>query len=338
MPKISAEKLKEELSKGKRAPIYLLTGEDVFRKNLVIKQLKELVNPDEFNYLRCEATTDGLSEALAQANTAPVFSEARFIVVTDLDKVRKDSKLLREGLQRYLSSPLPTTTLVLTHNDAKKIKTEKLWLELCADNGRVVNFDELKGEELNMWVRSQLEEKGLKGTFDSIDLLCQTVGSELTALSSEIEKLSLYTWDRADKTITPQDVLACVGFSKEQNPFELANLITAQRKKEAMALIDKLVDDGEKPIAILNKMTYPIVKMARIRRLTDAGYAPADILRMAGLFPWESRLVNNARRLPAQPLFLHTLNRMIDADAAFKTSTASDPKVTLKGILLTLFR
>lgn len=338
MPKISAEKLNSELAKGTLSPVYLLTGEDVYRKNLIIKKLKELVNPDDFNYFRGEATNADISEAIAQANTAPVFSQARFIVITGLEKLRKDAKRIREVLYTYLSSPLPTTTLVLTHNDTKKMKTEKLLCEVCADYGRVVNFDELKGDELNAWVRAQLAAKGLQGDFDSIDLLCESVGSELAALENEIEKLYLYTLDRADKTITTQDVLACIGFSKEQNPFELSNLITACRKKEAILLIDKLVEDGEEPVGILAKMTFPILKMARIRRLSDAGMAPADILRTAGLFPWESRLVSNARRFPSQTAFLNTLNRMIDADAAFKTSTASDPKITLKGILLTLFR
>lgn len=338
MPKISAEKLDTELTKGTLAPIYLLTGEDVYRKNLVIKKLKELVNPDDFNYFRGEATSADISEAIAQANTAPVFSQARFIVLTGLDKLRKDAKNIRTVLTDYLNSPLPTTTLVLTHNDAKKMKTEKILAELCADHGRVVNFDELKGDDLTAWVRAQLAAKGLQGDFDSIHLLCEGVGSELAALENEIEKLYLYTLDREDKKITSKDVLTCIGFSKEQNPFELSNLITACRKQEALALIDKLIEDGEEPVAVLAKMTYPIIKMARIRRLSDAGLAPNDILRNAGLMPWESRLISNVRRFPTQNAFLNTLNRLIDADAAFKTSTASNPKNTLKGILLTLFR
>lgn len=334
MPKISAEKLNAELAKNTVSPVYLLTGEDVYRKHLAVQKIREVLRPDDFNSYQSEADKADLGEVLALANTAPVFSENRLVVLTGIEKLRKDPK---EALIRYLDNPLPTTTLVLTHNDAKKMKTEKVLAEVCSDAGRVVNFDELKKDELNAWVRQKMQEKGLQPDFDSVDLLCESIGGELNALENEIEKLSLYTADRADKHITKPDVLACIGFSKEENPFELSNAITACNKNRAVQLVDKLVDDGEEPVSILSKMTFPILKMARIKRLSQAGMAPAEILRAAGLMYWESRLVNQARLFPSQSHFLSALNRIIEADAAFKSSTSSDPKILLKGILLTLF-
>lgn len=335
MPKITAEKLNAELDKGTFAPIYLLTGEDTYRKNLVIEKIKSALNPDDFNFYKSEADKADISEALAQANTAPVFSNARVIILTGIEKLRKEPK---EALLRYIENPLPTTTLILTYNDSKKMKTEKALAGTCTDNGRVVNFEELKADSLAAWVRSQLLAKGLTPTFESVDLLCESVGSELTALENEIEKIALYTLDRQDKTVTEKDVLNCIGFSKEQNPYELANLITACNKNEALNLLDKLVDDGEEPIAILSKMTYPILKMARIKRLSAAGMSAPDILHTAGLFPWESRLISASRKFPSIKNFEQALNRIIEADSNFKSSTVSDPKVTLKGILFTLFR
>lgn len=338
MPQITAEKLNTELSKGVLAPVYLLTGEDVYRKNEVISRIKELVNPDDFNFLRTTADPASLSEALAQANTAPVFSNARLIVLTGLDKLRKDAKGPREALIRYLENPLPTTTLVLTHNDAKKMKAEKVLSEVCADHGRVVNFDELKEATLEIWVQGKFAQKGLQAQADAVRLLCETVGNELTALANEIEKLFLYTLDRENKTISPADVLACIGFSKEMGPYDLANALIACQKNTALQLVDKLLDDGEEPVAVLAKMTYPILKMARIKRLTQAGLPPATILHAAGLLPWEKYLISAARRFPAQKQFEQALNRMIDADMGFKSGAGLDPKTTLKGILLVLFR
>ena len=334
MSRLTAEKLNAELAKNTVSPAYLLTGEDVYRKNLVIQKIRSILHPDDFNFFQSEADKADMGEVLALANTSPVFSDNRLVVLTGIEKLRKDPK---EALIRYLDNPLPTTTLILTHNDAKKMKTEKVLAEVCADAGRVVNFDELKKDELNAWVRQKMQEKGLRPDFNSVDLLCESVGSELNALENEIEKISLYTADRADKTITKDDVLACIGFSKEENPFELSNAITACNKNRAVKLVDKLVDDGEEPVAILSKMTFPILKMARIKRLSEAGLAPSEILRAAGLMYWESRLVNQARAFPPQKNFLNALNRIIDADSAFKSSTSADPKILLKGILLTLF-
>ncbi len=337
MPKISAEKLNTELAKGTTAPVYLLTGEDLYRKESVIKQLHTILHPDDFNFFKAQPTSQDINEALAQANTAPVFSDVRLIIITGVDKLRKGSKE-QLALIKYAQNPLPTTTLVLTHNDAKKIKTDKTLADACAETGRVVNFDELKADDLAAWVRNYMTAQGLKPNFDAVDLLCESVGSDLHALENEVEKISLFTAQRADKTITAQDVLACIGFKKDENPFELSNALTACSKARALAQIDKLIDGGEEPVAVLAKMTYPILKMARIKRFSDAGMAQGDILRAAGLMFWESRLVQNARNFPPQKNFAAALNKLIDADAGFKSGANLDPKTTLKGIVLTLLR
>ena len=337
MPKITAQKLQQELAQGTTAPVYLLTWEDAARKQEIITVLRNTLQPDDFNFFKGEATSADVSEALAQANTAPVFSNVRLIILNGIDKLRKGSKE-QTALAAYAQNPLPSTTLVLTHNDSKKLKTDKTLVSVCEETGRVVNFDELKGDNLTAWAREQMTAQGLQPSYEALELLCETVGSDLSALRQEIEKIFLYTAARTDKKITPADVLACIGFSKEENPFELSNALLACNKSAALTQIDKLVDNGEEPVAILSKMTYPILKMARIKRLSEAGLSNTEILHAAGLMPWESRLLGNARRFPPQAHFLATLHKIIETDGGFKSGANLDPKTALKAVVLTLFR
>lgn len=334
MPKSTESKIYQSLSKGSVSPVYLLTGEDLFRKQELIKKIKETVHPDDFNIYSSSADKADLGEALALANTAPVFSERRMVILTGIEKLRKNPK---EALTAYLENPLDTTVLVLTHDDSKKLKTEKALTAAAATHGDVANFDELKRDDLAMWVKNRLQATGLNGQFDAVETLCEAVGGDLNALAQEIEKLALYTADREDKSISKEDVLAGVGFSKEENPFALSNAVQYLNKNRALALVDQLIDSGEEPIAVLGKISYPMLKMARIKRLSNAGMSAGDIARAAGLMFWESSLVNNARNFPAEDTFLKALDRLIEVDKSFKSSTVSDPKTAIKGVLMTLF-
>lgn len=333
MPKTTSAKISQSLSKGNISPVYVLTGEDLFRKQELIKKIITAVQPDDFNIYSSSADKADLAEALALANTAPVFSDRRVVILTGIEKLRKDPK---EAIIRYLENPLDTTVFILTHDDSKKFKTEKALASAASEHGELANFDELKREDLAMWVRERLKENGLNGEFEAVETLCEAVGADLNALAQEIEKLSLYTADRDNKNISKEDVLAGVGFSKEENPFELSNAVQYMNKKKAFSLAEKLLDSGEDPLAVLGKISYPVLKMARIKRMSNAGMAPSEITKAAGLMFWESSLVNNARNFPSEEIFLKTLDRIIEADKSFKTSTASDPKTMIKGILMTL--
>ena len=334
MAKTTAAKISQALQKGNISPVYLLTGEDLFRKKELIDQIKAAVHPDDFNIYSSTADKADMGEVLALANTAPVFSDKRLVILTGIEKLRKDPK---EALLRYLENPLDTTVLILTHNDSKKFKTEKALAATAAEQGQVANFDELKREELSMWVTTRFKEQGLSAAFDAVETLCEAVGGDLNALSQEIEKLALYTATRDNKNISKEDVLAGVGFSKEENPFELSNAVQYMNKKKALSMADRLLASGEEPVAVLSKISYPVLKMARIKRMANAGMAPAEITRAAGLMFWESSLINNARNFPSEEIFLKTLDRIIETDKALKTSTASDPKTLIKGVLMTLF-
>ena len=131
-------------------------------------------------------------------------------------------------------------------------------------------------------------------------------------------------------------MLSSIGYSKEENPFALNNAVLSLNKKEAIKIIDNLLKAGEEPIAILNKISNPAMKLFRIKRLSEAGVSTFQITSQAGLMPWESRLVSTARNLPPSAIILKAIDKIIEADLAFKTSSADNAGVILKGLILSL--
>lgn len=333
MAKTTASQVLKDLQKGIIAPVYLLAGDDVYRKRETAEKIKALLNPDDFNFIKEDASSCNMGELISLAGTAPVFSARRLIILNNADKLKKAAV---EALAGYLGNPLPSTCFVIMHNDSKKFKKDKVLEESCSAECVVASFDELKSNQLGPWIEEHLSEKGLKIEPQALIMLQEIVGADLVALNTEIEKLSLYLLDSEDKTVRQNDVLASVGLSKEENPFALNNAILDCNRQEALKLAQKLLDGGEEPVSVLSKISGSALKMLRIKRLSEAGISGPALLQAAGLMYWESRLAAKAYIMPSSAALLKALDRIIETDMAFKSSSAGDPAIQIKGVILTL--
>jgi len=334
MTKQTFAQLSSDIKAGRIAPVYYFTGDDVYRKLETVKKIKQALSPDEFNYVKEDASSCDMGGLLSLANTAPVFSSRRMIVLNNADKLKKNPM---EALAGYVSSPMESTCFVILHNDSKKAKKDKAIENSLAETCRIVGFDDLKGPSLSAWVEDKFKEHGLKAEQDALIALEDITGADLCALDSEIEKLSLYVQDRADKTLTQQDVLASIGFNKEENPFALSNAVLDCNRNLSLKLVDNMLAAGEEPISILNKISSCAVKLLRIKRLSAAGLDSYRITSAAGLMPWEGRLAARAPQMPPVNSLVRALDKIIETDMAFKSSAGGDAGIMLKGVILTLF-
>ncbi len=324
--------IKKDIAAGVFAPVYFLTGDDIYSKKEFAQTVQKALNPDEFNFFREDASACNMQELLMAANSAPVFSNTRLIILNNADKLRKNAV---EALCGYLGNPMPSTCFIVNHNDAKKLKKDKALPQACAPECEVINFDPLTGAALSAWIQNKFKALSINVQQDALMMMEDIIGPDLVALNSEIEKLSLYIEGRADKTVNQDDVLASVGFSKEENPFALTNAVTDCDKATALKLIDNLLAAKEEPVSILNKISQPVIKMLKVKRLTAAGFSAQEVVRLGGLFPWEGRLVQRASYIPSAAALTRALNKIIEADMAFKTSQDTDAAIMLKGIILT---
>lgn len=334
MAKLTLTQLKKDITAGTTAPVYYFTGDDVYRKLETAKKIQEVLSPDDFNFVKEDASACNMGELISLANTAPVFCDRRMIVLNNADKLKKNAA---EALLNYVSSPLESTCFVIMHNDAKKAKKDKGFESALRDDCVSVSFEELKSAQLAAWVQEKFEEHGLKIEQDGLIMLEDIIGADLVALNSEIEKLSLYLQNSKSKTVTQEDILASIGFSKEENPFALSNAVMDCDKALSLKLTDTMLAAGEEPVGVLSKISSCAVKMLRIKRLTGAGLSSGEVLNSAGLMPWESRLISRASYMPSVNTLVKTIDKIIETDMAFKSSSVSEPGIMIKGILLTLF-
>ena len=151
MQKLTAEQLKKNLAANIIAPVYLFSGDDVFRKQAAAKQIISALKVDDFNLNTTDcAQTKDIGEILTLVNTMPAFADKRVIVLNNIDKLTKNPLA---ALLNYLENPLNSTCLILCHNDYKKFKKDKALSSALNDDSAEVLFDELKGASLQKWIK-----------------------------------------------------------------------------------------------------------------------------------------------------------------------------------------
>ncbi len=229
MTKAAEQKaFREALKSGEFDPAYYIYGDEEQLKDEAVRQLLAVaVDPatEAFN-LEQRKGGDVDAEALGtMLATPPMMADRRVVVVRDVESLRKNA---REMLDRYLERPSRDTVLVLVAGPGAK-----------ADRGLIgataaVEYAPLTGAQLPKWIAQQVERAGGTITEAAVSLLQETVGSELSQLALEIEKLASYSRGAA---IDEDAVSAVVGIRREET---MGHLLDAIARRDATTALDAL--------------------------------------------------------------------------------------------------
>ena len=219
MQTLTPQTLEEEWRKNKLRPVYYFCGEEQTLQEAALARLKALLKLDTIDLSVRYAETADIREIAGEAQTPPMLSERRFLVLKHCDKLKKES--LRE-LAQYLSDPAPFTSLFLV--SAKKYETSDQLAKALAPDCALVIFDPLNEFEARKFLGQKLAAAGCSASEEAIDALTELLGSDAGVLAVEAEKVALYHHG-AKKPLGAAEAVELAGFSKNQNPFDLSKAI-----------------------------------------------------------------------------------------------------------------
>lgn len=207
--------LQTAVQKKQFDPAYYLHGEEEFRKEDAIRYvIDHAVDPTtrDFN-LDQRKGADLSGETLASLLAMPpMMAERRVVVIRDVAALRKDA---RTALDRYLTAPAADLLLLLTA--PADAKADKSLTQLAT----AVEFEPLSGAQVPKWITTRVEKLGAHITAEATSLLQNAVGTDLSQLATEIDKLIAYA---GSKAIDEDAVAAVVGVRREET---LGNLLDA---------------------------------------------------------------------------------------------------------------
>src|SRR6267142_6276353 len=245
MPALTLDALQRSLKKGARGArgsgntldaVYLLYGDEDVLKDEAIRLLVEAaIGGDanrDFNLDTRFATDLSPEQFHSLVNTPPMLAERRAVVVRGMEQLGKRKTKVRDELMRYLEAPNPTTVLVLVFAAGEEPDAEQL------RGSTPVVLEPLSPERIPRWVQHRAGIIGLALEPEGAKLLVDAVGSDLSTLSRELEKLASWTADTR-RPATAADVTALVGVRQGETVYDLLEAAVSRRAARAAQLVER---------------------------------------------------------------------------------------------------
>jgi DNA polymerase-3 subunit delta len=167
-------------------------------------------------------------------------------------------------------------------------------------------------------------------------LLVELIGPEMGLLDQEMAKLAAAVGDAAK--IEPRDVDRLVGQSRDENVWEIFNLIGAGETSKALGLLDRLLVQGEDPMKLLGMFSYQLRLLAQVARVIAQGTGIGMALEQANVPRWKHTQVEQQLRQLGRRRQDRLYDWLVETDLGLKGGSSLPPRTQLERLVVRLSR
>lgn len=236
------DEIVRQINQRSFAPIYLLHGEEGYFIDSLLDHFEEAV-PEadrDFNLYTLYAPDTTPDTIMDVCRRYPMMSDRQIVIVKEAQAV---TATVLNRLHLYAKQPSPTTVLVVACR-GEKCKAREFMKELTAAHGVIFESSPLKDKEIGSAISHFIRDKGLNIEPKGLVMLRDFVGTDLSRIYNEIDKLTVAL--PAGAMITPEAIERHIGVSKDYNNFELINALATRDAKRALTIIDHFRRDPRK--------------------------------------------------------------------------------------------
>jgi len=248
-------------------PVYYFHGVEDYLKAEFLRQLIEAaVDPAtrDFN-LESLRATDLDAEALGSIlGTPPMMAERRVVVVRDVGTLGNEARRI---LEQYLKRPASDSVVVLIA--AAGSKEDQLLLEQTT----AVEFEALSGARVPKWITYYAtHDLGCEITPEAVTLLQSAVGTELSQLQIELDKLASFTVGGDRRLIDDEAVAAIVGVQRGETLGDLLDAVAQRDAARALELLPHVLQQPKtNAVTMVMALATQMLALAFGRALRDSG-------------------------------------------------------------------
>ncbi len=234
------KQLVSDIKNGNIKPIYFLMGEESYYIDRVSDFIETNVLAEEekgFNQMVLYGRDISIDDIISNAKRFPMMAERQVVIV----KEAQDLSRTIEKLADYAANPQPSTVLVINYK-YKKIDKRKALYKAISKSGVVYESKKLYENQVADWIRRTLSGKNYTITPKAAQMLVEFLGTDLSKINNELEKLKLIIPQGTQ--ITPEHIEENIGISKDYNNFELRKAVGERNVIKAHRIVNYF---GENP-------------------------------------------------------------------------------------------
>lgn len=291
-----SRKLIEDARNGVFLPVYVLMGDEPYYPDLVCQAIIDNCIDEfgkDFNETVCYGSDVTAEQVVTAARRFPMMADRQLVVV-------KEAQLMKgiEDIAVYCNEVLDSTVLVLLLHGASLDKRKALY-KSAQKVGVVLDSPALRDYEMPGWISRFYQEKGLHIDPEAAALLAESVGTDLSTIVVETDKL-MKNLPESARSVSVEDIEKNVGISRQFSIFELNKELAAKNSAKALKIAAHLGNGARfnmpQAVSALYMQFYRILKYAAL--LARGGYPSAEekAAALAGVNPYFYREYDTAVR------------------------------------------
>lgn len=279
------------------ARIHLIHGEERYLVDRSVMEWRSGASAGELDVEIFESPTrlDPLRRSVMEV---PLLDPVRTILVRDppqLSAAARRGADPPEALASLLGEAAPTTSVCLVAHTRVPAQNP-VHAALKKLGGSVVYHPTPKGRELRTWLEAAVRERGIRLPAGSIEHLLRTVGADLGALTSELDKLEALS---AGRPLTRGDVDRLVAGDVPAELWGVLEQLLGSSPGRGAATLLALLDEGRSSqhlLAVLAGQARDLLLAQAVLRTRGNAARLASELRIPD---WRAdRLLRQARDVP----------------------------------------
>ena len=296
--------------------LYLLFGKQRF---LIEKETNKIIKDNDISALnisRYNLENAELNNILEDAATISLFGDKKIIIIDNsfiFSTIKRKKEIETDELEKYLDNPNPDTIIIFISND-ENINNVKKIVKKIKKVGKVIEFN-----DNNISKEALIKEsfKEYKIDVETLKLFEDRVGSDLSVIQNEIDKIKIYKDD--DKYITADDIENLIVKRYEIDIFDFIDKIIYKKTDEALTMYYEMLKYNEEPIKIISILADNFRLMYQAKELSKTGYNNFDIGNILEENPYRMKYVLIKSKEYTSDRLLKLINDLADLDLNIKT-------------------